>query len=250
MRFLDALRFLTIIPLHREFSPEKIGQSMGYFPLVGLILGLGLAGMSLVLEMVLPLALVNIILIVSLVVLTGGLHLDGLVDTCDGLAVRRTPEERLDVMRDSHAGGFGVIGVCCLLLLKYISLTSVPDSARIAAIILMTVIGRWGAVYAVFAYPYARLHGLGKAFKEQLKWQHLMLATGTVVIVSAVLGRLGGILVMVGVWLIVIALASYLKKKFGGLTGDSYGAVVEVAEVGVLIIVTLVVRNLWLWSWP
>ena len=173
MRFLDALRFLTIIPLprRREVSPEELGRSLVYFPVVGIIIGLILAGLGWLLSLILPSAVVNVLLIVSLVVISGALHLDGFADTCDGIAGHKTVEARWQVMRDSRVGGFGIAGVCLLLLVKYISLNSVPQHLLITTLILMPAISRWAMVYALFAYPYARPSGLGKAFKQEARWQ-------------------------------------------------------------------------------
>jgi len=248
MRFLAALQFLTIIPLHLNIKQDEIGKSQCYFPLVGLFLGLILAGLSLLLNLFLPFALINILLIVLLVTSTGALHLDGFLDTCDGIAGHRTPHERLAVMRDSRAGGFAVIGTCCLLLLKYISLNTIPDINRITTLILMPVLGRWGAVYAIFFYPYARPHGLGKIFKEHANWHNFFLATLTALIVAIVLWRLPGLITMLGTWIIVLGMAGHLAKKFGGLTGDTYGAIIEVTETGVLIIISLLSYNHWFWT--
>ena len=169
MRFLAALKFLTIIPLpwRREASPEEIGRSIGYFPVIGLIIGLILAGLNWLLSLFLPSAVVNALLIVSLVVLSGALHLDGFVDTCDGIAGHKTIEERWRVMHDSRAGAFGIVGVFLLLLVKYVSLNSVPESLLMVTLVLMPVVSRWAMVYTVFAYPYARPAGLGKVFKQQ-----------------------------------------------------------------------------------
>lgn len=245
MKFLAAWQFLTIISLHRDFSPEKTGQSLGYFPLVGLVLGLILTGLNWLLGFLFPVGLVNILLIIMLVVLTGALHLDGFLDTCDGIAGHSTPQERLAVMRDSRAGAFGVIGTSCLILVKYISLTTVPESARAVSLILMPVLGRWAIVYAVFVYPYARPQGLGKVFKEQARGQSLVWATVTAGFIAAILGQFGGVVTMLGIWLMVIMMAAYLTSKFTGLTGDTYGAITEVTETSVLIIVSLLVHNHW-----
>ncbi|HAZ31950.1 MAG TPA: adenosylcobinamide-GDP ribazoletransferase, partial [Dehalococcoidia bacterium] len=103
-----------------------MGRSIGYFPLVGLVLGAVLVGIDQLLGLFLPPLLVSALLVVSLILLTGALHLDGLMDTCDGFAVRSSAAERLRVMADSRVGGFGVVGVCCLILLKYISLITMP----------------------------------------------------------------------------------------------------------------------------
>ncbi len=248
MRFLAALQFLTIIPLSkwREFSPEELGRSIGYFPLVGIIIGLILAGLNWLLTLLLPSVVVNALLIVCLAVITGALHLDGLVDTCDGIAGHKTPEERWRVMHDSRAGGFGLVGVCLLLLVKYISLNNIPQPLVMATLVLMPVVSRWAMVYAIFAYPYARASGLGKVFKQGASWLRLAMATLIALAAAVVLARLAGLAIMFGIWAIVIAMAAYLKRKFSGLTGDTYGAINEVAEVGVLIFVLLLAHNQWL----
>jgi len=242
-----ALQFLTIIPVKRQFSPKEVGRSIGYFPVVGIFIGLVLAGLNYLLSLFLPPAVVNVLLVVSLVVLSGALHLDGLVDTCDGIAGHKTPEERWQVMHDSRAGGFGIIGVCCLLLIKYISLNSVPQSLIMLTLILLPVASRWAMVYAVFAYPYARPSGLGKVFKQGAGWPQLTMATLIALAVAAALFQLTGLVIMFAIWVIVVAMAAYLKRKFSGLTGDTYGAINEVAEVCVLLLVILLAHNQWLW---
>ena len=248
MKFLAALTFLTIIPLPRrwEVSPEEVGRSAGYFPVVGAIIGLILVGFNWLLGLLLPSAVVNVLLIVSLVAISGALHLDGFIDTCDGIAGHKTAEERWQVMRDSRVGGFGIIGACCLLLVKYISLNSVPEPLLAATLVLMPVLSRWGMVYALFAYPYAKPSGLGKAFKEGINWQTLTIATLTTLAVTAIVARLAGLVIMLGTWVIIIVMAAYLKRKFFGLTGDTYGAINEVTEVCVLILVCLLAHNKWL----
>ena len=248
MKFLAALSFLTVIPLprRREVSPEQVGRSIGYFPVVGIIIGLILAGLYWLLRLVLPSAVVSGLLLVCLVVLTGGLHLDGFVDTCDGIAGHKTTEARWQVMRDSRAGAFGIVGVCCLLIVKYVSLNSVPESLMMVTLLLMPVVSRWAMVYAVFAYPYARPSGLGKVFKQAASRRRLAIATLVALAVAIPWFRLAGLVIMLGVWAIVVAMAAYLKGKFSGLTGDTYGAINEVAEVSVLILVCLLAHNQWL----
>lgn len=248
MSFLAALKFLTIIPIPwwREVSPEEIGRSIAYFPVVGIIIGLILAGLGWLLGLLLPLAVVNALLIVSLVLISGALHLDGFIDTCDGLVGHKTVEERLQIMHDSRSGSFGIVGAFCLLLVKYVSLNSLPEALLMATLVLMPVVSRWAMVYVVFAYPYARPSGLGKVFKQETSWQKLVIATLITLVVVVVSAQLAGLVVMVVVWVIVIAVAAYLKHRLSGLTGDTYGAINEVAEVCVLVIVCLLAYNRWL----
>jgi len=246
--FLAALRFLTIIPLpgRRQISPEEVGRSIVYFPLVGVIIGLILVGLNWLLGLALPSALVNVLLVVSLAAISGGLHLDGFVDTCDGMVGHKTVEERWQVMKDSRAGAFGIIGVCCLLLVKYVALNSVPASWLMPTLLLMPAVSRWAMVYAVFAYPYAKPSGLGKVFKQEASLSGFLVATVIALAITVILAQLSGLVIMFGISIIVMAVAFYLKGRFGGLTGDTYGAINEIAEVCVLIMVCLLAHTRWL----
>jgi len=247
MDFLAAFRFLTIIPLPgRQPSPKEVGRSIAYFPLVGVIIGLILALLNWLLGLVLPPALVNVLLVVSLAAISGGLHLDGFVDTCDGMVGHKTVAERWRVMKDSRAGAFGIIGVCLLLLVKYVSLNNVPASWLVPTLLLMPVLSRWAMVYAVFAYSYAKPSGLGKVFKREADLSAFLVATVVALAVAILPAQLSGLIIMFGTWIIVTALAFYLKNRFGGLTGDTYGAINEIAEVLVLILVCLLARIGWL----
>jgi len=248
LSFLAALRFLTIIPLpgRREASPEELGRSIVYFPLVGVIIGLILVGLNWLLGLLLSSALTNVLLVVSLVAVSGALHLDGLVDTCDGLAGGKTVEERWRVMDDSRAGGFGIISVCCLLLVKYVALNNVPASWLMPTLVLMPLLSRWAMVYALFAYPYAKPSGLGKVFKQGASRLRFIVATLIALVAAVILAQLSGFVIMLAIWVIALTVATYLKGKFGGLTGDTYGAINEVAEVCILILVCLLAHIGWL----
>jgi len=237
--FLVALRFLTIIPIpwRREVSPEELGRSAVYFPLVGLILGLFLVGWHWLLGLFLPRAVADVLVMVTLVILTGALHLDGFIDTFDGLAGHKSVEDRWRVMHDSRAGGIGVVAVVCLLLVKYVSLNNLSDPLLGMSLVLMPVLGRWAMTYAIFAYPYARPTGLGTAFKQGTGWLRLTIATIITFVVVVVLRQVTGLAVMLGIWIIVVVIAAFLKRRFSGLTGDTYGAINELAEVFVLILI-------------
>ena len=238
--FLAAVQFLTVIPLHRDVTQKELGRSLVYFPLVGLGIGAVLFGLDRFFILFLPAAVGSALLIVVLVLLTGANHLDGFIDTCDGMAAGRSPQERLDIMCDSRVGGFGVVGACCLLLVKYVSLLFLPGAYRMAGLLLMPVLGRWAMVYAIFAYPSARKTGMGQTFKEQTDRWKMIIATLIAIAISVALMKLWGLALMAAIWLIVLVLASFLKGRLGGLTGDTYGALNEVVEVFVLILVPLV----------
>lgn len=256
MKFLSALRFLTIIPvpLWREASPKEVGGSLSYFPVVGFIIGLILAVLNWLLSLILPPSVVNGLLIAAMVLLSGALHLDGFIDTCDSLAGHRTVEDRWRIMHDSRSGAFGIVGAVVLLLVKYASLSSVPANLMTATLVIMPVVSRGAMVYAVFAYPYVRPDGLGRVFKEGASGRGLALATLFTLAVATGAAwwartdyfYLVGPVIIFGTWLLTWLMATYLKRKLAGLTGDTYGAINEVAEVGVLLIVGLLAYNQWL----
>jgi len=239
-KFLAALQFLTAIPVpwRSEAREGDLGRSAGYFPLIGLIIGLILSGLAWLFDLLLP-ALADALLLVAMVILTGAMHLDGLADTCDGIAGHKTPEERWRVMRDSRAGAFGIVGVVLLLLVKYVSLNNIPQVSLMSTLILMSVVSRWAMTYAIFAYPYARESGMGKALKQGTNWLRFTVATLITVAVAAGLARLTGLAVILVIWLVTTLMATYFKNKFAGLTGDNYGALNEIAEVSVLIFMVL-----------
>ncbi len=248
MSFLTAIQFLTSIPIpvKRELSPEQMGRATTYFPVVGLIIGLILAGLNWLLLLILPAVVVNALLVVALVIITGAMHLDGLADTCDGIAGHKTTEERWQVMRDSRTGAFGVVGIVLVVLLKYATLNNIPPVFMTAVLIFMPVASRWAMVYAIYAYRYARPAGLGTAYKQATRWPQFTTATIiTLALAFALfpLFSLAGILIIIGISIITTGLAFYFRHKFAGLTGDTYGAINEVAEVTILLLAILIFNN-------
>ncbi|MBI4288857.1 MAG: adenosylcobinamide-GDP ribazoletransferase [Chloroflexi bacterium] len=244
MGFWAALGFLTILPTPRRAGGGKFARSLVYFPVVGLLIGLLLWGVDLLLRMALPLPLESALLIAVLAVLTGGLHLDGFMDTCDGLG-GRDPEHRLAIMKDSRVGAFGVVGALVLLLVKYGALVSLAPPLRAVALVLMPVMGRWSMVLGIVGYPYARAEGLGTAFAGTGRWRQFGLATALAAAMAhfathwAGLSTWTGLATLSGVALVAWCAATFLKRKLTGLTGDSYGALGELSEVVGLILVLL-----------
>ena len=242
MRFWTAWQLLTIIPIPycREYPPENLGKSIGFFPVVGIFLGAGLLGLDLLLRLFLPLMLVNILLLVVLLILTGALHLDGFIDTCDGLAIRGLPPARLEAMHDSRVGAFGVIGGCLMLLAQFASLMSLPSGLRTNAFLLMPVLSRWAMVYAICAFPSAKKEGMGWQVKQGATWKGMAIATGISSVIALVSLRWWGLALLAALALIVFVFARFLCSRLGGLSGDSYGAINEFTQLAVLILVYII----------
>ncbi len=241
MGFWIALQFLTILPtpLRREVDAEGFGQSLTYFPLVGLMLGVILLGLDYGLTLILPSSVVNALLIIALVILTGAHHLDGFIDTWDGVIAGKSKEARLAIMADSQVGAFGIVAAFLLLLLKYVSLSAVPI---LPALLLMTTLSRWTMVSVIFAFPYAKSSGMGLAFKQGAKWQRLTISTVIALVITVIILKLWGLVLIAALWLIIFGIASYFCSRLGGLTGDNYGAINEMAEVLVLLLTILIWR--------
>ncbi|MGI9860306.1 adenosylcobinamide-GDP ribazoletransferase [Moorella naiadis] len=244
--FLTALQFLTRVRLSNRGNREVSFQaSIVYFPLVGLILGLILAAAGLVLNHFVPAARAGFLLALG-VFLSGGLHLDGFIDTMDGLLSGRERERVLAIMKDSHVGAHGVTAVITLLLLKFSLLFSLPparlwlgDLPLSPFLLLMPVLARWAMVPALTCFPYARREGLGNLFGAGQGRRALILATVAAIALSWLALGCGGLILMALVALTAWWWCRRLTVVLGGLTGDTYGALAELTEVFVLAVVVL-----------
>ncbi len=191
--------------------------------------------MDQLLSVVFPQAVTSALLIATLAILTGGLHLDGLADTCDGIFNRGEPERRMEIMHDSRTGAFGVVGLITLLLVKYTALVSMSPSIRPVGLIIMATAARLAMAYCVVYFPYARAAGLGKMVQGGRRTIPLAMNTAFVVVVAYfLLGNLGLMSLLVS-GLVVWLGALYIMTKIPGLTGDTYGALCELGEVAILL---------------
>lgn len=213
---------------------------MAWFPLVGLIIGAMLAGLDYVLGLALPDLPATALLLVAWVAITGGLHLDGFIDCCDGVLVAKPPEARLEIMKDSRVGAFGVIGAVCLLLVKFSALVALAPDDRLRWILVVPTLGRGAMVWAALRYPLAREDGFAAWFRQGLGWPHVVTAGLTSLAVAVLLGGAVGLLTFAGVWLFAILFALWVQRRIPGLTGDVYGALNELAEVVGLLMVLAV----------
>jgi adenosylcobinamide-GDP ribazoletransferase len=245
MALLLALQFLTAIPVRvsGDVTPGRMARAMSWFSVVGLMLGGVLASVDVGLRALFPPAVGAALLLAIWVALTGALHLDGFLDCCDGLLGARSPEKRLEILRDSRVGAFAVVGAGCLMLLKYTALLELPSGYRLGALLVIPALSRAAMVYAAKAYPYARSGpGLGRLFREALSWYHVVAAVGVAVIAAGVaLAALGlGLALCVG--LMTVAVAWWVQSRIPGLTGDVYGAINEITEVGALLCLLVAYR--------
>jgi adenosylcobinamide-GDP ribazoletransferase len=233
--FWAAFQFLTIMPpiIRRPFSREEMGRSVGFYPLVGLALGGAIFGLDAALRLALPGQVSAALVLAAWAVLTRGLHLDGFLDTCDGLFGGFTPERRLDILRDSRVGAFGVIGGVLLLLTKYAAIGALQGHS--AALLLAPIAGRGALSMAIVIFPYARQEGLGRDIKDHARWPQALLAGCTALVAAWLIGQIPGLIALAVAGSIMFLVAFGTQRLISGLTGDIYGAICELAELGVLI---------------
>ncbi|MBI3625329.1 MAG: adenosylcobinamide-GDP ribazoletransferase [Candidatus Rokubacteria bacterium] len=234
---ITAIRFLTIVPVPGPAveGPENLGRAAGWFPLIGLALGVVLTLVDRLLSLIFPPTVSALLVVLSWKLLTGGIHLDGLADSLDGLTGKNSAE-RLAIMRDSRIGVFGALGLILLLLLALVALAGLPSSLRAQALLLAPAVGRvMPLLLARTCEPATPGRGSGAAFMERVTSRALVVGGVLVAVASGVIRWPWG-LVAAGSGLSVSwALARFFSVKLGGLSGDGLGAGVEVAELGVLL---------------
>lgn len=233
------MQFLTVFRVKKdlETTVEELAASMRYFPLVGAVQGTMLVVSSHLLSGLLPGNVVAGLEVLILALTNGALHLDGFVDTVDGLAGGGSVEERLRIMRDSSTGAVGTAFVVLLILLKYLALANMPIEANRPALFMFPVMGRWAMVPMARWSKYARSgDGLGAAFAGNTT-ATLVTATAIGAVLLAVAMGLIALLIMLFLGLAVYAISAFFRKKLGGVTGDVFGFQSEVAEVLFLIFV-------------
>jgi len=239
--FITGFQFLTRIPIkaQTQWSPNSFSQSVKYFPLIGGIIGLILAGIVYgaqgLLGVKIPMHLLAIGLILFEIILTGGLHCDGLMDTIDGVFSGKPREKMLEIMKDSRVGAFGAMSFCLLIFVKYSLLMDMDPKLLPLAVLVMPIVGRTAVVIPITLYPYARPEGLGKAF-YQSSHKYTLYVAG--ILAALLLIPLGKIVIVSGVIGIGFAflLSEYVSKRLGGLTGDVYGATIELTEIVTLLV--------------
>ncbi|MBU5443859.1 adenosylcobinamide-GDP ribazoletransferase [Paenibacillus sp. MSJ-34] len=257
-----AFQFLSRIPfpVRVNYTKEVFVRSVAFYPLVGAALGGLLYAAGFAAGFAVPPALAAALSLAFAVMLTGALHLDGLMDTADGLLSHRPREQMLDIMKDSRVGAMGVIVCVLTLMIKGAAIYTLLEQGHwLWYVALPFVWSRWFMVVAIVRWPYARQDsGLGSYFK-QAGARHAAAATATAAAVSIVIAALGlwagsggsgepirpiepamPLLMGAGALLLGWLAASYIARKLGGLTGDTYGALNEWLETALLVALAVI----------
>jgi adenosylcobinamide-GDP ribazoletransferase len=238
-RLVLMLQFFTRIPIRLKLAvnAEDYGKGLIFAPFVGIIIGSILVIASYGLLYLFPRSMVAAIVLVLYIIITGGLHLDGLGDTFDGIYSNRSKERILEIMRDSRVGTNAVLAVVSVLLLNYVALSQTSSTYFLRIILLMPMAGRIGSLVGAAVSKYARSgEGLGKSFidfcgKKELFWGLLIYI---VISLSTFDYKMWIILAFLPVSAFVFV--KVLSRKIGGATGDILGAVCELNQCIFLIL--------------
>lgn len=239
--FLIALQFLTRLPVWLDAQPgeKDIGRSILHYPLVGLIIGALLVALSWLLNNA-PTLIAAALLITGWVILTGGLHLDGLADSADAwIGGMGDPEKTLAIMKDPTCGPAGVVAILLIILLKFTALHSLLMTVNWIALFLAAIIGRTLLLVLLLTTPYVRCSGLGFILSaHQPKRTSIIVVAVTIAFILLVTR-------VYGLWLLITAITLFLilrhmmLRRIGGTTGDTAGALVEITETVILLTAVL-----------
>ncbi len=243
-QFRIALGFLTILPVDRslEITPIRLGRSMALFPAVGLVLGLGLVMLDSILGAIIPRAVLDCLLLLILVVVSGALYLDGFTDLIDGLAGGRGKTALQRAAQAQRGGAVGVVALVMLMLLKYLSLYHLPLAIKSAGLILMPAAGRW--VQVVLAVSCRRLRNRDQNVTDYLEYageRELLIACGSLIAVSLILFGMEGIFLIFLMGIATVLLIKYFEIRLGGVNSEILGASSEMMEVVTLLLVLAVI---------
>lgn len=234
---LMVITFLTRLPIKHpyEYSKELYVKGIKYFPLVGLIIG-GFLYSGVLFEPYMDRPVLSFLLVLLYLWITGGLHLDGVADTCDGIFSGRERSKMLEIMGDSRIGTFGVISLIIVLgaylvLFSYVSFT---------AILVCPIVGKSSAIVSAFNSVYAKKEGMGKDFVQGCQFGQLMSAILFPLLVVLVLQDYRMMMSVAICFIMVRLITIYIRNKLNGVTGDTVGFMMEVSQVIFLFLVYLI----------
>lgn len=238
-RLLAALRFLTILPIPGKMGHNEsdLAASLPYFPVVGLLIGLAAAGLSLLFWSWFAPLVAALFVVIVLLGASGGLHMDGLCDSADGFMSSRPREQILQIMRDSRVGAMGVIAIVLILNLKITALASLDENTLPRTLLLMPVAGRCSLLILMAVLPYARpTGGLGTLFYTHSSRMAAVWAVVLLFLTGWLAAGTAGVITGMVVITFVLLFAAYCREKIGGATGDTLGAGCELAETVVALV--------------
>lgn len=239
--FWIALQFLSSLPIRLPGmpAPRELGRSLLFYPVVGLLLGSVLMALNLLLDGA-PLLLHAALLLAAWVWFSGGLHLDGLADSADAwLGGFGDRERTLTIMKDPRSGPIAVVTLVIVLLLKFTALVALIEAHRSPGLLLAPVIGRAAMLGLFLNTPYVRAGGLGQALADHLPRPSGFKVLGITAIACVLIAGWAGVTAVLAATAGFFWLRRLMIRRLGGSTGDTAGAMLELLEVLVLVVLAL-----------
>lgn len=233
--YLNAARmafgFLTVLPVpqKKEWSDLDFGRSALFYPLAGALIGLGAAGSFRLLSAVFEKPIAAFLTLIVWILLSGGLHWDGLADCFDGFGCAAGPERRLEIMKDPRLGTYGALGIFCSLILKWLSLCYLPDKNILIFFALTGASARW-AMFFLLRRTLANPNGLAAMLKKHCPKRIVLYAAPVPLLLAASYGKTGFLYLLLNIVLTEL-LGLTAQKKIGGINGDVLGFSIELAEI-------------------
>jgi adenosylcobinamide-GDP ribazoletransferase len=244
-RIILMLQFLTSIPLPFKFDVknEDFGKGLVFAPIIGFFIGGILAGTYFLLNFIFPLYIISILILIEYILLTGGLHLDGLGDTFDGLFSNRPKERILEIMRDSRVGTNAVLAIVCVLILNVFLLFGMGSDFIAKALLLLPVAGRIGSLVGAGVSKYARSgEGLGKSFIDYCGTKEILIGLIFYFAIFFIVDNIRGLIISIFPVITAVLLVKYFSRKIGGATGDILGAVCELNQTIFLMVMYIIIQ--------
>ncbi|HLI80366.1 MAG TPA: adenosylcobinamide-GDP ribazoletransferase [Candidatus Binataceae bacterium] len=241
LRLRLAVSFLTIVPVSIEDASESaVAASMAWFPLVGAMMGAAFALEDYALGFLFHHAIRSALIVLSMAVLSGAIHLDGLTDTADALSAGRDRTRALEILRDSRIGVFGAIALFFGLALKIFGLASLDGDPRLVTLILALMLARWALVAVSYKIDYLRTEGAGSSMLGRLDNRNLMIASIFTILPLIFIHWRRLVIAYALTVIVTFAMRSFYRRWLGGITGDLIGACGEIVEV--LVMLTMAAR--------
>ena len=239
--FLLMIQFMTRLPVNMNLPCENENFKRGtiFMPLVGLIIGIIQWGIFYLSIKILPLGIVAVLVVLSGILITGALHLDGLGDSCDGIFAFKGKDKIIEIMKDSRIGTYACIAIVFDILVKIFTLATISNIKTSMIIIATPIIGRTTLVFLFYIGKCAKSTGSGNLFIGNVGKKEVIISLLIdIVLVLLLLGIMKGIILISVALIFTMGFNRYCNNKIGGLTGDTLGANNELVEIIVLIIFT------------
>lgn len=239
--FLMQIQFLTRIPVpvKIKFDERKFAKSMVLSPAVGLLIGIITGLVYYLAQMTDKQIFAAVMAVAAETAVTGGLHLDGLADTFDGIFSNRPKNRILSIMKDSRIGTNGTIALILVILLKTALLVSISSPGLILYLFALPAVSRMNILWMAGTSAYASRDGMGKSVVKYTDIKEIITGTLIACVISAVFFRWAAFAVVPAAVGFALLFCAYVKRKIGGITGDIIGAVIELTEIVVLFVLLL-----------